>query len=70
MIMQYLVFEFDTKKDLDDTTVKLWNQYGVSGEMAIRPLGNGRWRLELNTEKDIRESTLEKFTAYRVEAGD
>lgn len=68
--MQNLDFEFDSEKELRDVVKKLWDGLGVSGEMAIRPLGNGRWRLELHSEKELRDSTLEKFAPYRVEAGD
>lgn len=69
-MMQHLVFEFDSEKDLREISAKLWDQNGISGEMAMRPLSGGRWRLELWTEKDVRENTLEKYTPYRVEAGD
>lgn len=68
--MQHLVFEADAREELQELADKLWNQHGVSGEMAIRPAANNRWRLEVMTEKEIRESTFEKFAQFRVEAGD
>ena len=68
--MQYLAFEFDNEKEMRDTAKRLWEQYGVSGETSMRPLGNGRWRLEITSEKDLRDSTLEKFEKFRVEVGD
>ncbi len=68
--MQYLVFEFDSEKAMRETATKLWDHAGVSGEMAMRPLANGHWRLEVTSEKDLRDATLEKFSAFRVEPGD
>lgn len=68
--MQVLSFEFDNEKDKNETVKKLWETLGVSGEMAIRPLTNGRWRVDITSEKEMRDSTLEKFEKYRVEAGD
>lgn len=68
--MLNLAFEFATEKECQETVKKLWDTLGVSGELVVRPLPNGRWRVDLNAEKDIRESTLEKFAPYRVEAGD
>lgn len=68
--MQFLTFEFESEKDLRETVKKLWEQYGVSGELAIRPLSGDRWRLEITSEKDLRDSTLEKFAQFRTENGD
>jgi len=68
--METLCFEFDTEKELRDTVKRLWDQSGVTGELAIRPLKDGRWRLEVTPEKEIRQSTLDKLSAYRVDTGD
>lgn len=68
--MQNLAFEFDSEMELRDMVNKLWEGLGVTGEMAIRPLNGGRWRLELMSENAMRDSTLETFANYRVEAGD
>lgn len=65
--MQSFVLEFDNEKDLREATKKLWEGLKVTGEMGVKPLGNGRWRLEVNSEKEIREASLEKFKDYRVE---
>ncbi len=66
-MMQHLVFEFPTEKEMRDTVNKLWDGHGVSGEMQIRPQKDGKWRLEVYSEKDLRDSTLEKFATYRIE---
>lgn len=65
--MQSFVLEFDSENDLREAAKKLWEGLKVTGEMGVKPLGNGRWRLEVNSEKEIRESSLEKFKDYRVE---
>lgn len=69
-MQQQITFEFESEKELRETVKKFWDGLNVSGELAVRPLGNGRWRLEIMAEKDLRESTLEKFAQYRVENGD
>ncbi|MGE5673807.1 MAG: hypothetical protein ACM3XM_07960 [Mycobacterium leprae] len=66
--MQYLEFEFETEKELRDTVKKLWDGLNVSGEMVVRPMANGRWRLEVIAEKELRDSTLEKFSSFRIQA--
>lgn len=68
--MQFLAFEFEDEKEMRETVKKLWEGYGVSGEVAVKPMGSGRWRVEITSEKELRESTLEKFAKFRVEAGD
>lgn len=68
--MQYLVFEFDNENDAREIADKLWHQHGASGELSLRPINGGRWRLEVTSENELRESTLEKYAAYRVESGD
>lgn len=65
--MRYLVFEFDSEKEMEEVAKKLWDHYNVTGEMAMRRNSSGRWRLEVVSEKDLRESSLEKFAQYRVE---
>jgi hypothetical protein len=68
--MQHLVFEFTDEQQLRTTVQKLWEGIGVSGELSIRPLKDGKWRCEIYTEKELRESQLEKFAEFRVESGD
>ncbi|HWI53425.1 MAG TPA: hypothetical protein VNT01_14885 [Symbiobacteriaceae bacterium] len=68
--MQYLAFEFESEKDMRETVKKLWDVHNVSGELSIRPIANSRWRVDVISEKELRETTLEKFAQWRVEAGD
>lgn len=67
--MQYLEFEFDTEEELREVVDRLWEGMGVTGEISIRPVGK-KWRLDVVSEKDLRDSTLEKFREYRIESGD
>lgn len=68
--MQYLTFECATEAELRDLAKKLWEQHGVTGEMHMRAASGGKWRLEIASEKELRDTTLEKFAAYRLETGD
>jgi hypothetical protein len=68
--MQSIEFEFETELELRETVNKLWDTMGVSGELSIRPMTNGRWRMEITSEKEVKESTLEKFAKFRIESGD
>lgn len=66
-VLQYLTFEFENDKEMQLTLKKLWEQYGVTGEVHIRPVPPDRWRVDLVSEKELRDSTLEKFSQFRVE---
>lgn len=68
--MQYMTFEFASEAELRDVARKLWEGHGVTGEMHSRAVGGGKWRLEIASEKELRDTTLEKFASYRVETGD
>lgn len=66
--MKYFSFEFDNEQDLQAVKQQLWEKMGVTGELGTVNLGGGRWRLEVYSEKDLRESSLEKFKQFRREA--
>jgi hypothetical protein len=68
--MQYLIFEFASEAEMREVAKKLWDGHGITGEMHMHPVVGGKWRLEIASEKELRDSTLEKFAQYRVEAGD
>ncbi len=67
--MQAYVFEFDNESDLRDIAAKLMDDLDVTGEFNIKPLGEGHWRMEVNSEKDLREGTLSKLKGFRKETG-
>lgn len=67
--MQKYTFDFASKDEMTEVAKRLWDQLKVSGEMSANALPGGHWRLELNSEKEIREAALEKFKPWRVEPG-
>ncbi len=58
--MQSVVLEFDSRRGLDDAVTHLWDQVGMSGELVSQRLPEGRYRLEIVSEKPLRGPTLEK----------
>lgn len=65
--MQLYTFEFDNESDLRDIAAKLMDDLDVTGEINIKPLEGGHWRMEVNSEKDLREGTLSKLKGFRKE---
>lgn len=63
--MQSYTFEFENEHDLRETAGKLLDDLDVTGEVNIRPLGDGRWRMEVNSERELREATLSKLKGYK-----
>lgn len=67
--MQTIVMEFDNEQQMREAQSRLWDKEKVTGEMGAKPLAGGRWRLELITEKPIKESLLEKLPGKVVQPG-
>ncbi len=65
--MLFFVLEFDNERDLRAAEKKLWGRLGIRGELGIRPLDKGRWLMEVHSEKNLRETTLEKLPGRMVE---
>jgi hypothetical protein len=59
--------EFDRLQDLEEAERHLWERLGVTGEIACRPLPDGRWRMDVVSEKPLRGATLEKLKGRVVE---
>ncbi len=53
--------EFEEKNEVDKVIKKLKSQYGVTGELHVQPVDNGKWRLTVYSEKNLRETTIEKL---------
>ncbi|HLO04892.1 MAG TPA: hypothetical protein VK191_17425 [Symbiobacteriaceae bacterium] len=68
--MQHLVFEFQDEQQMRTIVQRLWEGIGVSGELDVRPIKDGKWRCQIYSEKDLKESVLGQFAEFRVEAGD
>lgn len=67
--MHSFAFEFENEADVRETAKKLVEDLDVTGEINIKPLGDGRWRMEVSSERELRESTLEKLKGYRRDGG-
>lgn len=65
--MNSLVMEFDDEKHLQEAIDHLWKKLKISGELNVRMLGKGGWRLELLSEKPVRAATVEKLEGRMVE---
>lgn len=62
-----VALEFEDREKLETAVRKLRDQLGVTGELAIKPLENGRWRLTVTSEKNLRETSLERLGGQLVD---
>ena len=58
---------FDTEEALRQGARRLVGKFGVTGEIEMRPLTSGKWLLEVSSEKDLRDTTLEKLEGQRID---
>jgi hypothetical protein len=65
--MTTITYEFDNQADLDDALAHLWDRLAISGEVSVRPLAEGAFRLEIVAEKTLRPATLEKLRGRRID---
>ncbi len=59
--------EFEDEKQLTEAVDKLWKRHGITGEIGVKRLDNGRWLLSVSSEKKLRQSTLESLKGRFVE---
>jgi hypothetical protein len=57
---------FDTEEALRQGARRL-GKFGVTGEIEMRPLPSGKWLLEVSSEKDLRDTALEKLEGQRID---
>lgn len=55
-----MVLEFEGRRQLDEAITHLWDRVGMSGELVSQRMPDGRYRLEVISEKPLRGPTLEK----------
>lgn len=67
-MIQSFGLEFDSEDEMLAAVNRLWNQNKMTGEIEMLPLGNGAWRLNVHSEKQLRESLLESLPGKRVKA--
>ena len=65
--MLSFALEFRSEDDLNEAVDLLRNKYRVTGELYARPLGGGRWRLVVHSEKHLRDGTIDKLKGRRVD---
>ncbi len=66
--MQSIGFEFETEADMLKTAKKLWTKHGISGELEMVATANKKFRLNIYSEKNIRESVLNQIPGKRTQA--
>lgn len=59
--MQAIAMEFDSRDQLNEAVEKLWVTGKATGELVVKPLSGGRWRLDLTSETPIKDKMLEKL---------
>ncbi|RJQ05592.1 MAG: hypothetical protein C4551_09235 [Bacillota bacterium] len=66
--MQSFAMIFDTEDALRNGARRLMTKHGVTGEIEMKPLAGGKWLLEVSSEKELRDTTLDKLQGRRVDA--
>ena len=61
-------YEFDDQKSLEKAIEILWKKHKISGEMDVEPLENDRWRIDIHSEKAIKQSVLDSINGQQVKA--
>ncbi len=67
--MQSFAMVFDTEEALRQGARRLMSKHGVTGEIEMKPLPGGQWLLQVSSEKDLRDATLEKLQGRRIDSG-
>jgi hypothetical protein len=65
--MHTVILEFEDERALDEAVAHIWDKLGVTGEIVRTRLPEGRFRLEIVSEKTLHKSTLEKIGGRLVE---
>lgn len=58
--------EFDNEVEIRETTRRLLAVHGVTGEIGCHRLQNGRWRLDVMSERDLTEGLLDSLKGRKV----
>lgn len=58
--------EFDSEQEMREAMRRLWDGRTVTGELSTKPIGSGRWRMELIPEEPVREGLLAKLPGRLV----
>jgi hypothetical protein len=58
--------EFDTELDIRETTRRLLTVHGVTGEIGCHRLQNGRWRLDVMSERELQEGLVDSLKGRKT----
>jgi len=67
MIVSFAL-EFRDEQSARKAADALWNKHKVTGEVDLIRTDNGTWRLDVHSEKNIREKTIESLGGKRIKA--
>ncbi len=65
--MYAIAYEFETEEQMRLVADQLWNKHGITGEFEMHQTGSGRFRLHIYSEKQIKDSVLEKLPGKNVQ---
>ncbi len=60
--------EFEDREELDKVFNQIWKKKQVTGEIEKLPLKDGKWRLNVHSEKPIRQATIDSLAGTQVKA--
>jgi len=66
--VQSVGFEFESEEEMLKAAKKLWNKHGISGELEMAAAGNNKYRLNIHSEKPLRDSLLNQIPGKRTQA--
>lgn len=66
-MIQSFVLELSTEDEMLKAADKLWNKWGVRGEMEMCEHSSGTWRLSVHSESKLRDSVLEKLPGKMIQ---
>ncbi len=62
-----IAYEFETEEEMRLVADQLWNKHGITGEFEMYQSPNGKFRLQIYSEKQIRDGVLEKIPGKAVQ---
>lgn len=58
--------EFPDEASMRRAVTKLWDKLSITGEIDVMPTENGKWRMDVHSEKPIRDATIEALGGTRI----
>lgn len=66
--MQSVGFEFETHEEMIKAAQKLWSKHGITGELEMATTASNKYRLNIHSEKTLRDSLLDQIPGKRTQA--